>query len=695
MSPVSTQRSGTVLIITIDHPPVNALSHAVRAGIVQALESAPANTSAAVLQCAGRTFFSGADISEFGKPPQAPSLSEAIEALENAPFPVVAAIHGQALGGGLEIALGCDFRVMDAKARVGLPEVTLGLIPGAGGTQRLPRVAGMALALEMASQGKPISAAKALDAGIADAVTESDIAAAALAFAVGKSRTDKRSTGALPNPETDHAAIDHWRAHAARRQRGQKAPLAAIDAVEASATLDIAAGLKRERELFLERMSDTQSAAMRHLFFAERKSAKLPGPRTDPLPLERAAVIGSGTMGVGIAASLLSAGLSVRLLDMSDQALQTGYNRIKAIFQNDVAKGRLSEAGCSQILDRLTATTRYADLSDSDVVIEAVFEDIEIKHKVFAQLADVVGQEVILATNTSYLDVDAIADRIPNPQRVLGLHFFSPAHIMRLLEVVRGKETSAVVLSSAMQLGKRMRKVAAVSGVCHGFIGNRILSCYGREAGLMLLEGASPRQVDKALTDFGMPMGPFTMGDMAGLDIGYMNRQKLDPASFEQRAFLVHDRLVEMDRKGQKTGSGFYRYAQGDRTPLDDDALDAILSEIRTEQGVQLRAFEDSEIVDRCMLALINEGARILDEGIAWRGSDIDVVYANGYGFPRHRGGPMFHADTIGLDTVLAGIRENADRFGPRWWTPSDLLVDLAENGGRLSAHENQTGDLS
>lgn len=695
MSPVSTQLTGAVLVITIDHPPVNALSHAVRAGIVQALEAAPANTSAAVLQCAGRTFFSGADISEFGKPPQAPSLSEAIEALENAPFPVVAAIHGQALGGGLEIALGCDFRVMNAKARVGLPEVTLGLIPGAGGTQRLPRIAGMALALEMASQGKPISAAKALDSGIADAIAESDLAASALAFAKSKSRDDKRSTGARPNPETDASAVDHWRAHAAKRQRGQKAPLAAIDAVEASATLDIVSGLKRERELFLERMSDTQSAAMRHLFFAERKSAKLPGPRTEPLSLERAAVIGSGTMGVGIAASLLSAGLSVKLLDMSDQALQAGYNRIKTIFQNDVIKGRLSEAGYSEILGRLTATTQYSDLSDSDIVIEAVFEDIEIKHKVFARLANVVGEHAVLATNTSYLDVDAIAERVANPERVLGLHFFSPAHIMRLLEVVRGKKTSATVLASAMQLGKRMRKVAAVSGVCHGFIGNRMLSCYGREAGLMLLEGASPRQIDKALTDFGMPMGPFTMGDMAGLDIGYMNRQKLDPESFEQRAFLVHDRLVEMDRKGQKTGAGFYRYEKGDRTPLDDEALEDVLRAVRSEQGISLREFDDSEIVDRCMLALINEGAKILDEGIAWRGSDIDVVYANGYGFPRYRGGPMFYADTIGLDTVLAGIRANAERFGDRWWTASNLLIRLAESGERLSAYETQSGALS
>ncbi|WP_412546047.1 3-hydroxyacyl-CoA dehydrogenase NAD-binding domain-containing protein [Maricaulis sp. MIT060901] len=692
MSPVSTRKTGSVLVITIDHPPVNALSHSVREGIVSALNSAPASTNAAVLQCAGRTFFSGADISEFGKPPQAPSLADAISALENAPFPVVAAIHGQALGGGLEIALGCDYRVMDARAKAGLPEVNLGLIPGAGGTQRLPRIAGMALSLEMASQGKPITAAKALEAGIADAIASDDLASSALDFAKSKTRNDKRSTGALPNPEQDQSALDHWRAHAGKRQRGQKAPLAAIDAVEASGTLDIQAGLKKERELFVERMSDTQSAAMRHLFFAERKSAKLPGVAAEPRKLERAAVIGSGTMGVGIAASLLSAGLSVKLLDMSDQALQAGYNRIKGIFQNDVAKGRLSETACSAVLQRLTATTKYADLSDCEIVIEAVFEDIEIKHKVFAQLTEAVSEKAILATNTSYLDVDAIADRVPNPERVLGLHFFSPAHIMRLLEVVRGAKTDPSVLATAMLLGKRMRKVAAVSGVCHGFIGNRMLSCYGREAGLMLLEGASHRQIDKALTDFGMPMGPFTMGDMAGLDIGYMNRQKLDPESFEQRAFLIHDRLVEMGRKGQKTGAGFYRYERGNRAPLDDEALDEILATARSEQGVTLREVDDGEIVDRCMLALINEGAKILDEGIAWRGSDVDVVYANGYGFPRYRGGPMFHADTIGLDKVLAGIRSNAERFGARWWTPSDLLVRLAETGGRLSAHEINTG---
>lgn len=695
MSPVSTQQSGSVLVITIDHPPVNALSHSVRDGIVNALNSAPTNTNSAVLQCAGRTFFSGADISEFGKPPKSPSLADVITALENAPFPVVAAIHGQALGGGLEIALGCDYRIMDSKAKVGLPEINLGLIPGAGGTQRLPRVADMALGLEMASQGKPILAAKALQAGIADAVSQSDLAAEALSFARSKTRDDKRPTRAMPAPEVDDAALQHWRAHAANRQRGQKAPLAAIDAVEASASLDIDAGLERERELFVDRMSDTQSAAMRHLFFAERKSSKLPGATTKPMALERAAVIGSGTMGAGIAASLLSAGLSVKLLDMSDQALQAGFNRIKGIFQNDVAKGRLSEAACTAVLERLSATTKYADLSDADIVIEAVFEDIEIKHKVFAQLAETVSEQTILATNTSYLDVDAIADRLPNPERVLGLHFFSPAHIMRLLEVVRGAKTDPSVLASAMLLGKRMRKVAAVSGVCHGFIGNRMLSCYGREAGLMLLEGASPRQIDKALTDFGMPMGPFTMGDMAGLDIGYMNRQKLDPESFEQRAFLVHDRLVEMGRKGQKTGAGFYRYEKGNRTPLDDETLDEVLGTVRAEQGASLRDFDADEIVDRCMLALINEGAKILDEGIAWRGSDIDVVYANGYGFPRYRGGPMFYADTLGLDKVLASIRANAERFGDRWWTPSNLLARLAENGGRLSAHEINSGTAS
>ena len=687
-SPVSSKLSGSTLVITVDHPPVNALSHAVRQGVVNALANAPAGTRSAVLHCAGRTFFSGADISEFGKPPQSPSLSDMIAALEAAPFPIIAAIHGQALGGGLETALGCDYRVMDAKAKVGLPEVNLGLIPGAGGTQRLPRIAGMALALEMASQGKPISAKRALDAGVADLVSENDLIADALDFASGKTSDDKRRTGALPNPATDAEALEHWRTHAARRQRGQLAPLAAIEAVEASAELTIEDGLKRERELFSQRMADTQSAAMRHLFFAERKSAKLPGIAAEPRHLETAAVIGSGTMGVGIAASLLSAGLSVRLLDMSEQALQAGYNRIRGIFENDLAKGRLSEQACASILERLTATSQYADLAGVDLVIEAVFEDIEIKHKVFGQLVAVVGDDTILASNTSYLDIDAIADRIPNPGRVLGLHFFSPAHIMRLLEVVRGKDTDASVLATAMQLAKRMRKVAAVSGVCHGFIGNRMLSCYGREAGLMLLEGASPRQIDKALTDFGMPMGPFTMGDMAGLDIGYMNRQKLDPESYEQRAFLVHDRMVEMGRKGQKTGSGFYRYERGDRTPHDDGALDEILAEIRAEQKIELKTFEDAEIVERCMLALINEGAKILEEGIAWRGSDIDVVYANGYGYPRYRGGPMFYADTVGLSEVVGRIEANAERFGPRWWTPSDLLKTLAAENKRLSSYE-------
>jgi len=688
MSPVSTEFANSCLVITVDHPPVNALSHSVRLGLIEALSQADHDDiNTVILICAGRTFFSGADISEFGKPPKSPGLSDVIKALEECPKPVVAAIHGQALGGGFEVALACDYRIMEASARIGLPEVNLGLIPGAGGTQRASRIAGLDIAMELAVGGKPISAERALQVGLCDEIAHKDLYESALGFS-HHGELQKRVIGKMDPAEIDEAASRKWRTYATKRQKGQKAPLAAIEAIEASCELTIEEGLKRERELFVDLMSGSQSSAMRHLFFAERLSGKLANPvKAKPLDLKQIGVVGAGTMGVGIAASMLAAGYDVFLFDVNKDALSVGHGRIKAIVDGDLKKGRIAGPVHDDRLKRLQVADAWQGLSTCDLVVEAVFEDIDIKHKVFAELDEVLRPDAILASNTSYLDIDALAAQSKHPERVLGLHFFSPAHIMKLLEIVRGEKTSDAVLVTALGLAKRMKKISVVCGVCHGFIGNRMLTGYAREAGLLLLEGASPSQIDKALTDFGMPMGPFAMSDMAGLDIGYANRKKLSTDQYEEHAFRVHDQLVEMGRKGQKTDAGFYRYEAGSRTPILDAATDDIITAVRTREGVTPRKITDQEIIDRCILALINEGALLLDEGIAQRGSDIDVVYANGYGFPRWRGGPFCYADEQGLETIVARIEHFSEQHGNRWWHVSPLLKSLAETGGSLSKH--------
>ncbi|MBR9825375.1 MAG: 3-hydroxyacyl-CoA dehydrogenase [Alphaproteobacteria bacterium] len=689
MQVVSHALEGAVLVITVDNPPVNALSHAVREGIVNALSDLPSEAEAVLIVCAGRTFIAGADISEFGKPPLSPGLADVLEALENCPLPVVAAIHGQALGGGLELSLACDYRVLDSKARVGLPEVNLGLIPGAGGTQRLQRLAGVDTGLKLAVSGKPISANEALDVGIADAVFQDQLVTNAVAFAAETAK-QKRCLRDAPAPPMDTDAFDRWTGYAHKKMRGQAAPLAVIDAVRHGLENGFEAGLKHERALFEDLVSSHQSKAMRHLFFAERLAGKPPrGVEGKPIALSQAGVVGAGTMGVGIALSLLAAGKDVVLFDVKPAALSVGYDRIRAVIDGDLAKGRISETEAASRRQRLTKAEDWSGFDQCDIIIEAVFEDMEIKKTVFAALAERVRADAILATNTSYLDIDELARSVPHPNRVLGLHFFSPAHIMKLLEIVRGEATSDDVLVTALALGKQMGKISVVSGVCHGFIGNRMISAYGREAGLLLLEGASPQAIDKAVTDFGMPMGPFTMADMAGLDIGYSNRKKLSPDQYETRAVLVHDQLVEMGRKGQKTGSGFYRYEDGNRTPLHDAKTDEIIAAVRTREGITPREIDAEEIVERCIFALINEGAALLGEGIAARGSDVDVVYANGYGFPRWRGGPFSYADQVGLDYVAERIASFAERFGTRWWTPAPLLIELAKSGGALATHEN------
>lgn len=688
MSPVSTEIRDNRLVISIDHPPVNALSHAVRLGIVDALQSAEANEiDSVIIICAGRTFFSGADISEFGKPPKSPTLQDVIAAIEDCSKPVIAAIHGQALGGGFELALACDYRVLDAAARVGLPEVNLGLIPGAGGTQRLPRLAGIDLALDVAVTGKPINAARARDAGIADLVSRGDLQEEALGLSHHGDR-QKRILRLESPPEADAKAVANWTAYAQKRRRGEDAPLAAIKAVETTLKGSFDAGIKSERNLFKGLMAGSQSRAMRHLFFAERLAGKLRDPvSAEPRTLETIGVVGAGTMGVGIAAAHLAAGFSVVMYDAAADSLNVGHDRVVAILDGDAAKGRIDASERNARFSRLSKAGDWAGLADCDLVIEAVFEDMEVKKTVFAELDSVLAHDALIASNTSYLDIDDLAGSISNPERVLGLHFFSPAHIMKLLEIVHGARTSDIALLTALGLAKRLRKIGVVSGVCHGFIGNRMLSGYGREAGLLLLEGADPAEIDRALVEFGMPMGPFAMGDMAGLDIGYANRRKLSPDQYDEHAFHVHDQLVEMGRKGQKTGAGFYRYEPGSRTPLPDTATAEIIEAVRRREGVTPREIGDVEIVERCIFALVNEGARLLGEGIAQRGSDVDVVYANGYGFPRWRGGPFAYADEVGLGHVVERIAHFAEQHGSRWWHCAPLLEQLARTHGSLASH--------
>lgn len=677
---VSTERHGDCLVIRVNNPPVNALGHAVRTGVVTALEDI-GDARRAVLHCEGRTFFAGADITEFGKPPQAPSLPDMIAALENCPIPVIAAIHGMALGGGLETALGCDYRLIDRKARIGFPEIDLGIFPGAGGTQRAPRLAGIAATLAMTLDGKPIDAARAVKTGLCDEISDGDILENAIQFA--RQQSQKRRIRDLASPVVDQAAVDAELAKAAKARRGQIAVKKAAEAVLASASLPFEQGLEKERELFLELIGGPQARAMRRLFFAERLSSRVEGLNATPKSLGLIGVVGAGTMGGGIAMAFANAGFAVRLFDANGEALKAGLEKIRSLYMASASKGRISEAEALDRYDRIQPADGWAGFSACDLIIEAVFERMDVKKAVFAELDKVARGDAILATNTSYLDVDSIAAATKDPARILGMHFFSPANVMRLLEIVRGAKTSDITLATALDAAKKIKKVPVVSGVCHGFIGNRMLKGYGREAGLCMMEGAAPEAVDKALYDFGMPMGPLAMADLAGLDIGYDNRRSMTAGEdYEPLASLLQDRLVEMGRKGQKTGAGIYNYQPGNRTPQPDPEVSTLIEQLAAKHGIQRRDVSADEIVERCMLALINEGAAILSEGIAQRASDIDVVYANGYGFPRYRGGPMFYADELGARHILERLEYYQEKYGPKWWTPSPLIRELAASGG-------------
>ena len=681
-------RDGDVAVLSVDNPPVNALSRDVRAGLADAIRrfERDADARVAVIVGAGRLFIGGADIGEFGKPPRPPALPDVILAIERCPKPVVAAIHGSALGGGLEVALGAHHRLALADAALGLPEVMLGLIPGAGGTQRLPRLVGVERALDMITGGKPVTGERAHAIGLVDRVVDDDdVRAAGVAFA--RERLERgdahRPVGERDVEPVDAEVFATRRAALERTARGQVAPFAALDAIEIAARTPLEEGLAEERRLFLELMATPQRAGLIHAFFAQRRVAKLPEIRdVAPRELRRAGVIGGGTMGAGIATSLLLAGLEVTLIERDAEGGERARSTIARNLDAAIERGKLDPARRGALLDEAFATdVRHAALADVDLVIEAVFEDMAVKRAVFASLDEVVRPGAILASNTSYLDVNEIARATSRPADVIGLHFFSPAHVMKLLEVVVADATAPDVTATAFALAKRLGKVAVRAGVADGFIGNRVLSRYRAAADHLVLDGASPYQVDRAVREFGFAMGPYEVSDLAGLDIGHATRRRKDADRHpRERVPTFADALFEAGRLGRKTGRGYYLYEKGARRGAPDPDLERIVAEAREAAGIAPRAFEDEEIVRRYLAAMIDEGARAVADGTALRPLDVDVVFVHGYGFPRHRGGPMKHADTVGLDTVLADIRAFAAE-DDHFWQPAPLLERLVAEG--------------
>ena len=689
---VSYTLEGTIGVIRVNNPPVNALSHGVRSGMADALSIAAEDTSeAVVILCEGRTFIAGADITEFGKPPKPPFLPDLLAQLDNHPKLTVAAIHGTALGGGFETALSCNYRVALASAKVGLPEVKLGLLPGAGGTQRTPRLAGVATSIELMTSGNPIPADAALQIGLIDHVAGDNLAEEAIAYAkqLVADQAPQRQASAitLTLNEADRELISKARSNLAKKTRGESAPQRIIDCIEASAELDFDAGLKRERELFMACMEDPQSAALRHMFFAERAAAKIDSIDTsvEPAKIQRVGIIGAGTMGGGIAMCFAQTGIQVTLIDMSDEAVTAGISKIKTNYDISVKRGRLSEDQVEAIMSQIKPSSHFEDLADADMVIEAVFENLAVKKEVFARLDTICKADAVLASNTSYQSIDDIAAATSRPESVLGMHFFSPANVMKLLEVVKGDKSNDRVIATAMAVGKRIGKTSVLSGMCYGFIGNRMLRPYAREAALCMMEGASPAQIDAAMEQWGMAMGPLAVGDLAGLDIGYKAREQLtDEQKGDPASYCVADRLVEAGRLGQKSGAGYYRYDPETRQRMADPDVDAIIDSCREELGIVARTISDEEIVDRLILALANEGARILDEGIAQRASDIDVVYCYGYGFPRHRGGPMHYVQARGLTWAVERMTEFQQTLNQDNWSIAPLIASNAERGEAL-----------
>jgi 3-hydroxyacyl-CoA dehydrogenase len=682
---VSLTSDGDIAIVAVNYPPVNALSQQVRAGILEAVRQAAGDAAARaiVLICDGKTFIAGADITEFGKPMLAPSLVEVQDAIEGAPKPVIAAIHGTALGGGFEVALCCHYRVAVPSAKCGFPEVNLGLLPGAGGTQRLPRIVSVEQALDMVTSGKHIAARSAHAAGLIDELVPEDaLRASAIAFArkvVADGRPlrrirdlDDKVAAARGKPEI----FEGFRKANAKKFRGFLAPEYNIRAIEAAVDKPFDEGLAIERRLFAELMQGTQSAAQRYVFFAERQVWKIPDVPDDTptIPIRKVGIIGAGTMGGGIAMNFANIGLPVTLVEAKQDALDRGLGVVRKNYERSTKSGRLTMADVDQRMQLLTGTLELEQLADCDLVIEAVFESMDIKQEVFGKLDRIVKQGAILATNTSALDINQIATAVKRPDAVIGLHFFSPANVMRLVEVVRARETSKAVIATSMQLAKKIGKIAALVGVCPGFVGNRILYARSRQANEMLLEGAMPWDVDKAIYDFGLPMGPFAMSDLAGLDIGW-SREKSNSST-------IREVLCEHDRRGQKTGAGFYDYDE-QRNARPSPVTEQIVKDFAARSGRPQRQISEQEILERCLYAQINEGAKILEEKIALRPSDIDVVWINGYGWPVYRGGPMFYADTVGLGQVVARLESYGSRMGQDF-SISPLLRQLAAEGKRF-----------
>ncbi|MDF2394327.1 3-hydroxyacyl-CoA dehydrogenase [Pseudomonas sp. 3MA1] len=681
---------GNILVLTLNNPPVNALGVEIRRALQAAIESANDNPAVAaiLLVGAGRHFCGGADIREFGKTPLAPTLPEVVQRIEASAKPVVAAIQGVALGGGLELALAAHYRLAVGGARLGLPEVLLGLLPGAGGTQRLPRLIGAKAALELMLSARQLSAEEALKWGLVDRLGDSaDALAEGLAYTrqllaehAGPRRT--RDAQALSEQSVQRQAIASARQRATEKSRGLLSPLLIIQAVEAALDQPFEDGLREERRLFQECLASAQRAGLVHAFFAEREVLKAPETRAAaPRAIALVGVVGGGTMGAGIAVAALDAGLQVTLIERDQPALDRGRSNVERVYDTLIDKGRLTLADKAATLARFSASTDYQALAQADLVIEAVFEDMTAKLAVFAELDRVCKAGAVLASNTSYLDINAIAQSISRPADVIGLHFFSPANIMKLLEIVVPAKVAADVVASAFDLAKKLGKVPVRAGVCDGFIGNRILAVYRQAVDAMMEDGASPYQIDEALRDFGYPMGPFQVADLAGGDIGWATRQR-KAATRDPRARYVQiaDRLCERGWFGQKTGRGYYRYVQGSRSASQDPEVLAIIDAERARAGITPRSFSQPEIIRRYMAAMINEGANVVHEGIALRPLDVDITFIHGYGFPRYRGGPLKYADQYGLPRVLADIREFAEA-DPLFWQPSPLLVELVERG--------------
>ncbi len=654
MQSVTTEKHGDILVVLVNNPPVNALSWHVRQGIKEGMDAAMADpeVKAVVLRCDGQTFIAGADITEFGKPAQGPDFNEVLNSIELASKPVVAAIHGTALGGGLETAMVCHYRIAVPSAMLGVPEVKLGLLPGAGGTQRLPRIVGLEVAAQMVSSGDPLPATKAKELGLVDALAgDASLAEDAIAFAREMIAKGPRPTRDRPITG-DIAVIDQLKAANARKWKGFEAPYANLACVEAATRLPFEEGMKFERTEFMKLMTGSQSAAQRHMFFAERQAAKIDGlPKDVQLrEIKKVGVIGAGTMGGGISMNFLQAGIPVTIVETAKEALDRGVGVIRKNYEASAAKGRFTTEKVEKMMGILTPSLDMADLADCDLIIEAVYENMDVKKEVFGKLDKIAKPGAILASNTSYLDVNEIAASTSRPADVLGMHFFSPANVMKLLEVVRGDATAPDVLATVMALGKKIKKVAVVAGVCHGFIGNRMLSQRQNPANQLLLEGATPQQIDKVHTDFGMPMGPFQMADLAGLDIGWHR----DPSRVE----TIRDAFCAAGRFGQKNGKGFYDYDEKRNATPSPEAL-AIIEEFRATSNLAKRQISDQEIIERTLYPMVNEGYKILEEGKAQRASDIDVVWIYGYGWPVYRGGPMFWGDLEGRDKIVTALERH------------------------------------